>query len=85
MRRPVFERYRRSVLVVVEHFGIDLDLDAQLKRQLVHGVVEMCPVNHVVRGVKFPLKVWDELGHADGLAVLPSPEGDVTWLDNLAG
>lgn len=42
-------------------------------------------MHDIVRGVEFSLELRNELGESNRLAVFPSPEGNVAWLDYLAG
>ena len=46
--------------------------------------MEVSAVHDIVRGVEFSLELRNELGESNRLAVFPSPEGNVAWLDYLA-
>lgn len=77
------QRNRGGLVVVVNDFGIDLDLDADSEGELIHGVVEMCSVDHPIGRVKVSLKLRDELGESDHLSVLPPAESDVLWRNDF--
>jgi hypothetical protein len=46
--------------------------------------VEVSTVYDIIRGIEFSLELRNELGQSNCLAVFPSPEGNVAWLDYLA-
>ena len=60
------------IRVVAKHFAIEPELDSQGICQKVQCVMEMCPVNDIVRCDKIRPEIWRKVHGSNFLAIFPS-------------
>ena len=72
------------MFVILNHLGIDLDLDAVMQSKLVQGRVKMSAVDQVIRSLIFDAEVRFEFRKSNNTAVFPTPELNTFGLDNVS-
>jgi hypothetical protein len=72
------------MFVILNHLGIDLDLDAVMQSKLVQGRVKMSAVDQVIRSLIFDAEVRFEFRKSNNAAVFPTPELNTFGFDDVS-
>jgi hypothetical protein len=72
------------MFVILDHLGVDLDLDAVMQSKLIQGRVEMSTVDQVIRGLIFDAEIRFQFRESNNTAVLPPPELNTFGLDDVS-
>jgi hypothetical protein len=72
------------MFVILDHLGVDLDLDAVMQSKLIQGRVKMGTVDQVIRGLIFDAEIRFQFRESNHTAVFPPPELNTFGLDDVS-
>lgn len=81
--RSILQSNAGLIHIIVDHSGRQLDGHSKIDREPVHGIVEIGPVDDVVRRIVLLATVRDQSSVSNDFAILPASHEDARWFRHV--